>query len=162
MLSFDVLGAIFAFYAETETIIHPLETLLLVCRDWSNAALGHRALWGRLRIYISHEPSSKVWSVRLPLRLARCGSDLPLDIDLRNGLAGFDLGDNDGLDIRIRNGMDGFSWGDNDDGDDAEDDTLYPIFSCAHAEERELVNIFTEFDYEDSICACHSAARNFI
>ena len=156
MLSFDVLGVIFAFYAETETITHPLETLLLVCRDWSNVVLGHRALWGRLRIYISHEPFSKVWGVRLPLRLARCGSDVPLDIDLRSGLAG-------GLDNTRGNGIDGFRSGDNDDeDDDVGDNALYPIFSCVHEQGREPPTLNLGYESEGGFCTCYPAARKFI
>ncbi|KIM23252.1 hypothetical protein M408DRAFT_28048 [Serendipita vermifera MAFF 305830] len=81
---FDILGLIFAHYAEGETIRFPLETLLLVCRDWNRAALGHRALWSDFKIYLGHESTSIMWNVRLPQRLARCGPDCLLDIDLRN------------------------------------------------------------------------------
>jgi F-box-like len=85
-LSFDVLGIIFSYYAQEETIFHPLETLLLVCKSWNEAALGHRALWTRLAIHIKHSPSHKIWKTRLPLRLERSGTSLPLHIDLRNML----------------------------------------------------------------------------
>jgi hypothetical protein len=85
-LSFDVLGLIFSHYTEEENIGYPLETLLLVCRSWSNAALGHRALWNNLRIIIGHEPTISMWKARLPLRLARCALHSPLDIMLRNQL----------------------------------------------------------------------------
>jgi hypothetical protein len=83
-LPFDVLGLVFSHYAEEENIQHPLETLLLVCRSWSNAALGHRALWRNFRILIGHEPTISIWNARLPLRLARRAPDAPLDIMLRN------------------------------------------------------------------------------
>jgi hypothetical protein len=81
-LSFDVLGHIFYYYAGEETIHHPLETLLLVSRCWKNAALGHRALWNNLRIYLGHSPSSSIWRKRLPLRLARAGPAVPLFITI--------------------------------------------------------------------------------
>jgi hypothetical protein len=82
-LSFDVLSEIFDCYAEEETIYHPLETLLLVCKSWSEAALSHRLLWARLKIYIGHAPSQKMWLTRLPRRLERSGETTPLEIDLR-------------------------------------------------------------------------------
>jgi hypothetical protein len=85
-LLFDVLGVIFSHYALEETIHHPLETLLLVSRSWADAALGHRAIWGHLNIYLGHNPTSKIWRARLPLRLARAGPITPLYIDVRNYL----------------------------------------------------------------------------
>lgn len=83
-LPFDILGMIFAEYAKEETFQYPLETLLLVCLFWNHAAIGHRSLWTSFRIYLGHQPTSRVWTTRLPLRLARCGPTSPLDIDLRN------------------------------------------------------------------------------
>jgi hypothetical protein len=83
-ISFDILRYISSCYAVNETILHPLETLLLVSKSWSHAALGHRRLWNDFRIYLGHEPTCTIWAARLPLRLARCGPDIPLDIDLRN------------------------------------------------------------------------------
>lgn len=92
-LSFDILGEVFSHYAQHETYSHPLETLLLVCRSWYEAAVGHPRLWGRLRICIGHEPTIRVWSQRLPLRLARAGQSSPLDIDIRNAFSSRDLPD---------------------------------------------------------------------
>jgi hypothetical protein len=83
---FDILGVILSHYASEETIRHPLETMLLVSRSWSDAALGHRAIWGHLNIYLGHNPTSKIWRARLPLRLARAGPVTPLYIDVRNYL----------------------------------------------------------------------------
>jgi hypothetical protein len=86
-LTFDILGHIFDHYAKTETIAHPLETLLLVSRSWSDAALGHRALWSHLNIHIDvagRYPSPRIWRARLPLRLKRCGDTVPLHVDLRH------------------------------------------------------------------------------
>jgi hypothetical protein len=48
---FDVLGLILSHYAVEETIHYPLETLLVVCQGWKEAALGHCALWNELNIY---------------------------------------------------------------------------------------------------------------
>ena len=83
-LPFDILGLVFTHYAQEETIWRPLETLLLVCRSWSLAALGHRALWSNFRIYLGHDETSITWNARLPLRLDRCESECLLDIDIRN------------------------------------------------------------------------------
>jgi hypothetical protein len=82
-LPFDVLNEIFDFYAEEETVYHPLETLLLVCRSWSGAATNHRLLWARLKICIGYGPSQKMWLTRLPRRLERSGEYAPLEIELR-------------------------------------------------------------------------------
>jgi F-box-like len=86
-IPFDILGHIFSHYAEAETITYPLETLLLVSRLWSDAALGHRALWSHLKVHIvswGGISSVKIWKTRLPLRLKRCGDTLPLHIELRH------------------------------------------------------------------------------
>ncbi|KIM23273.1 hypothetical protein M408DRAFT_28069 [Serendipita vermifera MAFF 305830] len=87
-LPFDVLGRIFSYYVDEETIFHSLETLLLVCRSWDQAALGHRSLWSRFKIYLGHYPTSQIWKKRLPSRLEKCGRKISLDIDLRNMLEG--------------------------------------------------------------------------
>jgi hypothetical protein len=86
-LSFDVLGHIFSHYATTETVDYPIETLLLVCRWWSDVALGHRALWSHLSVHIDIAglySSPRIWKARIPLRLKRCGDTIPLHIDLRH------------------------------------------------------------------------------
>jgi hypothetical protein len=86
-LSFDVLAHIFSHYATTETVDHPIETLLLVSRWWRDVALGHRALWSHLNAHIdigSLYYSPRIWKSRLPLRLKRCGDTLPLHVDLRH------------------------------------------------------------------------------
>lgn len=99
---FDVLGIIFDYYLDNETIYFPLETMLLVCRSWNVAAVGHRNLWGRLKIYIGHSQTQDIWRSRLPRRLERAGDSTLLEIDLRSmlgssnpqprlQLAGFDL-----------------------------------------------------------------------
>jgi hypothetical protein len=86
-IPFDILVVIFTHYAAEETNHYPLETLLLVCQGWKEAALGHCALWNELNIYIGHKPTSQIWNTRLPLRLARSGPAIPLYIKLRNYLA---------------------------------------------------------------------------
>lgn len=79
-LPIDILVEIFGLYRINETPDIPLETLLLVCKSWNTAALSCGALWGMLRIFVSHEPVMKLWRSRLPLRLARSGPSTPLDI----------------------------------------------------------------------------------
>jgi hypothetical protein len=83
-LSLDIFCQIFEYYAEDETIEHPLETLLLVSRTWNNAACTHRSLWGRLKIFLYHNPDFEAWEARLPLRLQRSGPTAPLHIHIRN------------------------------------------------------------------------------
>ena len=83
-LPFDVLGDIFMFYAQQETIDCPIETLLLVCKSWHTAALGHRALWGQFRIHIGHRPPTHQLLVGVMRRLERSGGTVPLDIELRD------------------------------------------------------------------------------
>jgi hypothetical protein len=83
-LSFDILGEIFEYYVEGESFTYPLETLLLVCRRWNEAAIGHRGLWTRFKILVGHEPSPNAWLTRLPLRLSRSGSYIPFEIDIRS------------------------------------------------------------------------------
>jgi hypothetical protein len=83
-LPFDVLGVIFDYYRDEKTIQFSLETMLSVCRSWNEAAPGHRNLWARLKIYIGHFPTSKIWKSRLPRRLERAGDSTPLEIDLRS------------------------------------------------------------------------------
>ena len=80
---FDVLGIIFSYYVDEETIEFPLETLLFVCRSWNEATLGHRNLWARLKIYLGHFPTSELWNMRLPRRLEQAGDSTLLEIDLR-------------------------------------------------------------------------------
>jgi len=79
-LPFDILSCIFDHYQQQEDVFHPLETLLLVCKSWSEAALSDRALWGRFNIRLGHEPVMGMWKKRLPLRLMRSGPTVPLDI----------------------------------------------------------------------------------
>jgi hypothetical protein len=81
---FDVLGVIFEYYLDGESLTFSLETMLSVCRSWNRAALGHRKLWARLKIRIGHFPTSEIWKIRLPRRLERAGDSTPLEIDLRN------------------------------------------------------------------------------
>jgi hypothetical protein len=88
---FDVLGIIFDYYVDNETVYSPLETMLLVCRSWNDAALGHRKLWARLKIHLGHYPTSNIWKVRLPRRLERTGDSALLEIDLRVPLDSSDL-----------------------------------------------------------------------
>lgn len=88
VLPFDVLGIIFEYYVETESLFYPLEILLLVCRLWNLAALGHKSLWGNLHIHLGHIPTHNAWKTILPRRVERAGS-APLSIEIRYALEGF-------------------------------------------------------------------------
>ncbi|KIM27816.1 hypothetical protein M408DRAFT_24183, partial [Serendipita vermifera MAFF 305830] len=76
MLPFDILVEIFENYLLEETPKHPVETLLPVCKSWSQAALGATRLWSTFRIV--DNPS--FWGFLIPRRLARGPKDAPLDI----------------------------------------------------------------------------------
>jgi hypothetical protein len=59
-LPFDILAEIFDHYGEEESLSYPLETLLLVCRTWNEAASSHRGLWGRIKIELNHFRTFKI------------------------------------------------------------------------------------------------------
>lgn len=80
-LPFEILAEIFAHYALTEDILHPLETLLLVCKLWKETALLAHTLWTSFKIRLRHEPNFTTWETRVPLRLARTENCL-LDIEI--------------------------------------------------------------------------------
>jgi hypothetical protein len=129
-LTFDILGAIFSYYASEETIHHPLETMLLVSRSWADAALGHRTLWSDLKIYFGHNPTSKIWEARLPLRLARAGPTTLLDIDLRNYL---DMPHSPQAQRDVQN------------------DPLFSSFPCHRNDDAD--------GSDDELCTCYDATR---
>ena len=91
LLPFDILSCIFNHYQQQEDVFHPLETLLLVCKSWSEVALSNHALWGRFNIRLGHDPVMRMWKKRLRLRLMRSGPIVPLDIDIRSEKHGKDL-----------------------------------------------------------------------
>lgn len=88
-LPFEILGLVFTYYVEEETLFHSLETLLSVSWWWNLVALGHQALWGKLRIHLGHKPTQDAWRVILPRRLERAGS-APLSIEIKYALEGID------------------------------------------------------------------------
>lgn len=75
-LPFDILAEIFKNYLLGETPEHPVETLLLVSKSWSQAALDTTCLWSTFRIY----SNLGFWAFFIPRRLARGPKDAPLDI----------------------------------------------------------------------------------
>ncbi|KAG8754521.1 hypothetical protein FRC14_004996 [Serendipita sp. 396] len=81
-LPFEVLAQVFNYYLEHETAAQPLETLLLVCKAWNEAACGRPSLWATYKIRLEEERTKKRWLYRLPLRLRRSGSHTPLHIDI--------------------------------------------------------------------------------
>lgn len=80
MLPFDILCQIFDYYASKETQ-YPLETLLLVCKFWSQAACDYPRLWSSFKINTKH---IIMWCARVPLRMSRCPDSL-LDIEITVG-----------------------------------------------------------------------------
>ncbi|KAG8832893.1 hypothetical protein FRC17_000387 [Serendipita sp. 399] len=82
-LPFDVLGQVFTYYLEKETPLRPFETLLLVCKAWRVAALGHPSLWGRYKIILGNDTLTKLQIRYLRARLTRIGPKTPLHIDVR-------------------------------------------------------------------------------
>ncbi|KAG8752231.1 hypothetical protein FRC14_007222 [Serendipita sp. 396] len=83
-LPFDILSYLFQLYLDQETILYPLETLLLVCKAWNEAAVTFRSLWGSYKIVTDEgddEDLKKFWLRRLPVRLRRSGLNTPLHID---------------------------------------------------------------------------------
>ncbi|KIM26824.1 hypothetical protein M408DRAFT_25092 [Serendipita vermifera MAFF 305830] len=83
-LPFDVLAEVFSYYVTEETIEHPTETLLFVCKKWYIAALARCSLWSQFRIHLAHRPSLEILSRRVVRRLERSGNTVPIDIELRN------------------------------------------------------------------------------
>ncbi|KAG8805450.1 hypothetical protein FRC17_005505, partial [Serendipita sp. 399] len=81
-LPFELLGHAFRYYLEGESPLYPLETLLLVCKAWNEAALGHHSLWATYRINLGDEKYTNLWLRRLPIRLHRAGAWTPFHIDI--------------------------------------------------------------------------------
>jgi hypothetical protein len=81
ILPFDVLCHLFKYYEETSEA--PLETLLLVCRLWNEAALKSHGIWSDIDIHIHDGPTATFWSRVLPRRLSRSGAASPIYFDLR-------------------------------------------------------------------------------
>lgn len=78
-LPFDILEEIFKNYLLEETPDHPVETLLLICKSWLQAALESTRLWSTFRI--NRNPD--FWVSCIPRRLARGRKDALLDIYIR-------------------------------------------------------------------------------
>jgi hypothetical protein len=82
ILPFDILVLIFEQYVSEETPKHPTETLLLVCRSWSRAALDHSPLWCKFNI---RSEDFQYWCTRIPARLKRRSTNTLLDIKITFG-----------------------------------------------------------------------------
>jgi len=82
-LSYDILSLIFHEYSlsPSDVDIIKLETLLLVCKSWHYAALGHSTLWCHFKIAFILENASYWWR-HVPLRLSRCPPTILFDIKL--------------------------------------------------------------------------------
>ncbi|KAG9058098.1 hypothetical protein FS842_001679 [Serendipita sp. 407] len=83
-LPFEVLSHVFGYYLKEESSLHPLETLLLICKDWQEAALGTRSLWATYRITLGDERATERWVSRLPVRMQRAGRLTLFHIDIRH------------------------------------------------------------------------------
>ncbi|KAG8828427.1 hypothetical protein FRC19_006525 [Serendipita sp. 401] len=82
-LPLEILVQLFEHYLDEESPFHPVEALLLVCKDWNRAAAYHSPIWGTYRITLGDERTTRLWLHRIPLRLRRSGSKQPLHIDIR-------------------------------------------------------------------------------
>jgi F-box-like len=104
-LPYDILGLIFHQYSliPPSSLITPsnsgiikLETLLLVCRAWHFAALGHRTLWSRLDMRIYNIEDLLYWKIHVPLRLSRGSPTALLDVTL---IIGYKLPSPNGIEM---------------------------------------------------------------
>jgi hypothetical protein len=82
-LNLDVLGIIFAYYAEEETVEYPVETLLLVCRSWNEAARSYHTIWSRINVCIGHRHTFTSCLAYAKRRLEYSGLSTPLDITIK-------------------------------------------------------------------------------
>jgi hypothetical protein len=78
-LPFDILSQVFEEYLAQETPAYPVETLLRVCRSWSQAALHCARLWSTFNM---HCDDFVYWGRCILRRLLRCPSDRLLDIEM--------------------------------------------------------------------------------
>ncbi|KAG8796541.1 hypothetical protein FRC17_007984, partial [Serendipita sp. 399] len=83
-LPFDVLIRVFELYLPEETPDYPLESLLLVCKAWEQAAVAYRSLWATFKITMGEEKHKKLWLRRLPLRIERSGPQALFHIAIRH------------------------------------------------------------------------------
>jgi hypothetical protein len=83
-LPFEVLGLIFHQYSLESACpkLLKLETVLLVCKAWTLAALGHKTLWSRFAISIKNSESLRYWHQRVPLWVSRSSTTCLFDIEI--------------------------------------------------------------------------------
>lgn len=79
-LPLDILCNIFVYYDETPEA--PLETLLLVCRLWNEAALKSYSIWSDINIRITDGPTALFCTRNLSRRLSRSGRTSPIYFSL--------------------------------------------------------------------------------
>ena len=84
MVPLDILGLIFAEYGKQETLDSPLETLLLVCKEWRNLCLDLKILWSSFNITFGTGIEAKKWADLVPKRLARSESSTPIHVVIMN------------------------------------------------------------------------------
>ncbi|KIM19819.1 hypothetical protein M408DRAFT_176593 [Serendipita vermifera MAFF 305830] len=73
----DILYIIFEEYLLKETPKHPVETLLLVCKSWMQAALKLPHLWSTFKMQVD---GFKFWRDCISRRLGRCPGNTLIDI----------------------------------------------------------------------------------
>lgn len=84
MLPLDILRLVFVEYGQQETLQHPLETLLLVCKAWTRLCLESPLIWSMFNIVLSTGSEAKQWVSLVPRRLAKGGPTVPLYITIVN------------------------------------------------------------------------------
>ncbi|CCA70401.1 hypothetical protein PIIN_04340 [Serendipita indica DSM 11827] len=79
---FEVLGELFSYIRDDPKAgdVALLERLLLVCRAWTCAALGHTQLWGYLNVYVSGKYTIDFWMKYIRSRLLRTGPVQLVDV----------------------------------------------------------------------------------
>ena len=84
LLPFEILGEIFSHIRDDSTRgdVALMERLLLVCRAWTRAALGHPRLWAHISICICEKYPVNFWMAYSHSRLARMGSMQLIDVDI--------------------------------------------------------------------------------
>ncbi|KIM19818.1 hypothetical protein M408DRAFT_30901 [Serendipita vermifera MAFF 305830] len=85
-LPLDILFIIFERYLLEETPKYPVETLLLVCKSWTQAAVSLPRLWSTFEMQVN---DFKFWRDCISRRLNRCSGDTLIDIDIRLSASSF-------------------------------------------------------------------------
>lgn len=87
-LPFDILYNVFSYCVEFDHPSMPLEALLLVCKSWLDAAIGHNRLWSTFDISITLLQDITYWVSCIKRRLVRGSMQTLLDIEITRGVGG--------------------------------------------------------------------------